>query len=441
MRANTQKRCVSGSGWLPSARPGKPFMVRCLVCSLMACLFGIPIFGRTLSFPVLISATGAPPVKVDCVVNAGPAAPVSALAFSPDGGSLAAGGYEEIAVWDLAAAKLTRRPAGKGCGIVRALTFDRNGGLFAAGGAPGRSGLVALFDPGTGERMAVFDGSRDTVNALALSRDGKLLAAGSADHCVYVWSVADRRLVTTLKEPGDWVLDVTFSPDGKHIAAAGADGVGRLWEVETWKAAARTPESESVRGISFSPDGEMVAIAFAGAAERGVKIFRDNTEQPKTTNAAVKPRRREALALSRAMDSAAGAPLALLWPTQANRIIVPCSDASIRVFTSTGVAVTNLTAHHAPVQAVALSPDEKHLASADADGVVNFWSTADLRLRASLVHLRPRADEWLVLTPGGSFTGLGAPRPSHLAPALENAEVVRAELQATGEKKAAKAGK
>ena len=66
---------------------------------------------------------------------------------------------------------------------------------------------------------------------MALSQDGKTLAAGSADGIVRVWDVATHRQITALTGPGGAVNSAAFSPDGTTLATGSADHTVRLWDV------------------------------------------------------------------------------------------------------------------------------------------------------------------------------------------------------------------
>ncbi|MGD0897567.1 MAG: hypothetical protein ABR915_06995 [Thermoguttaceae bacterium] len=71
------------------------------------------------------------------VVTFGPAAPVCAVAFGPEGKTLAAGGYREVVIWDLVEARLAKRlGAGKLGGQVRSLASTADGRLLAAAWPP-----------------------------------------------------------------------------------------------------------------------------------------------------------------------------------------------------------------------------------------------------------------------------------------------------------------
>src|SRR5262249_51372260 len=108
------------------------------------------------------------------------------------------------------------------------------------------------------------------VYAIALSPDGKILASGSSDGTVKLWSLSTRIEIATLTAKGaersQWRC-VAFSPDGKTIAASGLipGATVHLWDV----AAGRTkpmrtmPYSDEVYSIAFTPDGSGIVSGSA----------------------------------------------------------------------------------------------------------------------------------------------------------------------------------
>jgi WD40 repeat protein len=114
----------------------------------------------------------------------------------------------------------------------------------------------------------------DRVNALAFSRDGKLLATGSGDPTrsgeIKLWDTASGRLVRELVKPHkDAVLALDFSPDGKHLASGSADRAVRVWEVSTGKHLHNLEaHSHHVLAVSYRNDGRVLASAGADAAIR-----------------------------------------------------------------------------------------------------------------------------------------------------------------------------
>ena len=64
---------------------------------------------QSLAVPVTVA--GKPAGSLQCLVRFGPSVPVSALAFSPDGKTLAVGAHQEVLIWDLENAELAKRLA------------------------------------------------------------------------------------------------------------------------------------------------------------------------------------------------------------------------------------------------------------------------------------------------------------------------------------------
>jgi len=88
------------------------------------------------------------------------------------------------------------------------------------------------------------------------------------------------------------------------------------------------------------------------------------------------------------------------------------------------------------VYRVALTADASKIASGSADGTVKLWASNGWRLLATLLQLKPRTDQWAIVTPAGYLatsspaavqwraTGLKTP-PDKLTPLVQNPELVK----------------
>src|SRR4029077_14213233 len=136
--------------------------------------------------------------KLDLVLKVGPLAPVTAVAFSPDGKWLAAGSYRPVAIWDLA----TARPAKvltNVLGAVNDARFSPDGKLLAvAGGQPSAKGDLRVYQTTDWKLCAILGGHQDTVFSVAFSPDGKRLASASFDKAVKIWNLSSFQLERTL---------------------------------------------------------------------------------------------------------------------------------------------------------------------------------------------------------------------------------------------------
>jgi WD40 repeat protein len=335
---------------------------------------------QSLPIPVAVSGSRT----IECVVTCGPTNPISALAFSPDGKKLVVGGYHEVVVWDLEAGKFLKRIGAGQLGTVGAVAFLNDGQLAVGEGTPYGSGSVRVFNVDSGQQTHSFEGPADVVSAIAVSPDGKLLAAGGGDALARVWNTETKELVTTLEEHKEPVSGISFSRDGKLLATASVDKTVQVWNVEKWDRTIKFREKEPVHGAVFGADPRMVFLAVSGEGGRSLQY-----------------RRTDNVRSIRSYSTGTGMPLDIVGSTKTNRMYAPCSDGIVRVYDVNGRLLASLSGHNDWAYGVAVSADGSRLASGDGDGTVKLWNLADNKALATLVQLAPGTDEWLVLTAPG----------------------------------------
>jgi WD40 repeat protein len=305
-------------------------------------------------------------------VNSYAASPsVTALAFSPDGKILAAGGYQQVQLWDASANK-PLRTVGLFAGQVRALAFRDAHTIAVAEGVAGRSGSVVLLDLESGSTTPVQK-SIDEMLAVAFSSDGKWLVTGGTDGIVRVYE--GTALKSELKGHTDWITSVAFSPDGKLLASASADKTARVWLTADWREDFQLPRelTEPVNALSFSLEGDLLAFATGGPEEHAIRTWR--TQGAFTELDPTRPEMKRNLAQTRPIDTGACVPLSLVFlkSQPRSRMLVGCTDKTVRLLGNGGNTVASLTGPGDWVYAVAASPDGTRIASGSGDGMVKFW--------------------------------------------------------------------
>lgn len=159
---------------------------------------------------------------------------VHALAFHPKGDWLAAGGFQEVVLWNVKDGTVVRKWAGF-VDRVLALDFSPDGQLLAAaGGPPTGDGEIRLFNVASGEEVLNLKQSHtDTVFGVRFRPDGKQLASASADKFVKLWEVPTGKFIKAFEGHTNAVLDVGWRADGKLLISAGADQVLKTWDVDS----------------------------------------------------------------------------------------------------------------------------------------------------------------------------------------------------------------
>jgi WD40 repeat protein len=158
---------------------------------------------------------------------------VSSLDFSPDGSLLAVAGFHEVLLFKADGSERVARLVGLS-ERIQAVSFSPDGKqLAAAGGLPGRSGEIQVWDLEKKTLALSIPVTHDTVNGVSWSPDGKLLAVGCADFTVRAFDAKSGDPVVYNLSHSDWSLDTVFSADGSHVVSVGRDGAVKLIEVAT----------------------------------------------------------------------------------------------------------------------------------------------------------------------------------------------------------------
>jgi WD40 repeat protein len=147
---------------------------------------------------------------------------------------------------------------------LTAVAFSPDGKTIAVGSREPMQ-QVSLWDAEKCERIAVLPHPTH-VHSVDFSPDGKRLAtAGGAEAVaqLMLWNLGEEELdAKELEGPIGEVACVRFSPDGKLLAAGGADDTVWLWKLDdTDSKPEQIKLQERIFALDFSPNSEYLAIA------------------------------------------------------------------------------------------------------------------------------------------------------------------------------------
>ena len=199
---------------------------------------------------------------------------VLSVAFSPDGKTLASGGWDRaVRLWDTANGALKRTLSHEN--LVYSVAFSPDGRTLASG--EHQTGAIRLWEVETGKSAGVLVSGRGSVWSAAFAPDGTALASGGyvvrrgGGGVVRLWDLSRRAVKWEI--PAQSARQIAFSPDGRLLAGTGdtpragghgIDGLVRLWDARTgalrhtWTVVG---DGRSSAGpVAFSPDGRLVAV-------------------------------------------------------------------------------------------------------------------------------------------------------------------------------------
>ena len=254
--------------------------------------------------------------------------------------------------------------------------------------------------------LVVYRGHFDTIQAVAWSPDGTLIASGGRDQTMHIWESASGRKRHALPQAGvvsgvvwspsgdeltwasgvpailSWntraksVYDISYyrlfatqslralswSPDGTCFAAAGLGNV-EVWDVKaskrvlTYKGHRGFFQEVSISAVAWSPDGEWIASGSRGA----VQVWRAATGEMRCIYRDYQSRYSGGLA----------------WSPNSVCLASVGSNETVHVWdAATGSPYKLLRGHSKTVNAVAWSPDGQYLASGSSDQRALVWDVA-----------------------------------------------------------------
>jgi WD40 repeat protein len=228
---------------------------------------------------------------------------------------------------------------------------------------------LSRWDPVTGKGRSTLEQPCE-VWSIAMTPDGKSVAAGCEGGSVIVWdAVATKKRIVVDAHQGR-VQSLAISPDGKTLASVGMNAV-KLWDLSTGNERVKiTDQLGTTNALAFSPDGK---VLFTGGTIKdwksagAIQLLDTTTGEP----------RQRLLGPAAAVTSMAITP-------DGRWLATGGFDGAVKLWDLTGLKErADFKGHKKVIVSVAISRDGKVVASGDRDGFIQLWDTETAKERTS----------------------------------------------------------
>lgn len=290
------------------------------------------------------------------------------LAWSPDGGLLAASALDGLYMYDPQQQQRIRKIETED--NIYSLAFHPNGNFLATGyrfgsEEDGYGGSVEFWRTAGWEALGAFYSENQVVSNVAYAPNGKSFAAAftslqASDNRLLIWDTFTWEISRTLRTGS--LLELAYSPNGQQVATTPDRFAIKIWNLKdgTLLRSIFTSFTGAVNCLEYSPNGAWIA---SGHYDGAVRIWDSQTGLLLRTLQA------NGAGDVRVVESLAFNPGGLVLAAGYSYV-----DNAVRLWdVETGLLLRTLEGHQAGVESLAFSPDGSMLASGSYDGAIRLW--------------------------------------------------------------------
>ncbi len=300
------------------------------------------------------------------IARLGKGGAVTAVAYSPDGSTLASASSGEIHLWNAETGehKLTL-PNGGG-----SVVYSPDGGTLAYGG----SGGIHLWDTMTGEHKLTLGEFPDHFTSVVYSPDGSTLAGSTSNipNEIRFWDAKTGEHKLTLDKPVPGISSIAYSHDGTQLAVGSKIGIWLYNLPLETEVGLLIGHTRQVYSVTYSPDGSTLA---SGSKDHTIRLWDAETEKHKHT-----------------LSGHRFYVVSVVYSPGGNMLASGGTyhDRTIRLWDAeTGKHKHTFSGHTDGVESIAFSPDGNTLASGSRDETILLWDITSFANTNAIVNISP----------------------------------------------------
>jgi WD40 repeat protein/class 3 adenylate cyclase len=234
-------------------------------------------------------------------------------------------------------------------GTINRIAWSPDGRMLAS---PSSDNTIRLWDAKTGKCLRKHE---SLANCVAFDPMGHLLASGSVEGSIMLWNMASGMLFRKLEMDLGNVWSVGFKPEGQILASGTNDGTVRLWNTNRGELISILDKKNKGFGIAFKPTGDILA---SGLNNTKIKLW--DTVSGRLLNT---------------LDGHQNYVNTVDFNQSGNMLVSAGDDKTIRLWDSdSGRLIRILETHTDKVNCAMFSADGKLIASKSMDSTTRLWN-------------------------------------------------------------------
>ena len=216
-------------------------------------------------------------------------------------------------------------------------------------------GTLKVWNLVNGECLHTLEGHIRELNAVAVTPDGRQCVSASNDGTLKVWDLVNGVCLHTLEGHNDWINAVAVTPDGRQCVSASDDRTLKVWDLVNGECL-HTLEGHNgrINAVAVTPDGRQCVSA---TGDGTLKVW-------DLVNG-------ECLHTLEGHESCINA---VAVTPDGRQCVSATGDGTLKVWDLVnGVCLHTLEGHNDWINAVAVTPDGRRCVSLTNDGTLKVW--------------------------------------------------------------------